>query len=593
VPINTYTNSESDFGECMNEMSFKQVLDLIQKEDPVFLDSILIDENSLEWSDYVYFDYKAVAVTRHAHLLRTPMWSSIANDISTILGGEVRHGEMAYLPSEKLVERLKENKGVRFLDLSETDDESRDRLHRLFKHPLELEGDGSLSLSPRRYFIPALTSVETCGDCEGKKYVKCADCPPGETHEWSCTGYLDASSGCGGKGRVVCSDCGGEGKVRCGTCRGATKVRCTDRCSSGQVTKTTRLKDGKFKHTKINCPTCRGSAKVKCPNCSGGRVVCRKCGGEKKLTCPACGGRKIEVCPKCYGGDRADLKYGKVDCQACFACGSHAQLVFVSSTISNHERKGVAALGKQFSNLDDDVISVCAADNYVRERAAENLTDDTKIFYDPVLEPIIQKNREHFSLHLSTFKKVATEDLYSKLLSCGCLRYTHILSQEQHEVFIVNAGDKPFLYLPTKPRDSALSNVLVNFRLQLSHLFGFLFRTKSFKDKKDGVLEIRLLLRLIRVDGNIGFSEKKLLVDKIIGLDNLTNKERRLLFDLLEIEVLPELEVADLAFSSQGKFDEVKINLERMARADGNVLDCEQELLQKIVFLRSKYLEKH
>lgn len=66
------------------------------------------------------------------------------------------------------------------------------------------------------------------------------------------------------------------------------------------------------------------------------------------------------------------------------------------------------------------------------------------------------------------------------------------------------------------------------------------------------------------------------------GLDDFTNNEKQLLFDLMNTNVLTELTVKETTFSSKERRDEVLSKLNQLAESDGEIKTEEMILIDKI-----------
>ena len=155
-----------------------------------------------------------------------------------------------------------------------------------------------------------------------------------------------------------------------------------------------------------------------------------------------------------------------------------------------------------------------------------------------------------------------------------------MLTNTEHTVSIVNVFDRPELVFHSEAEE--VKKDIKNAGKAVGGLFGKLFKTKKYKAKEDKKNEIRLMIYLSKADGIIEDEEKTFLANKIQSLDNFTASEKKLLFDLMNAENLPDLEKKDVVFSTPEKGEEVIANLTELASADGELEPREQELIDKV-----------
>ena len=80
--------------------------------------------------------------------------------------------------------------------------------------------------------------------------------------------------------------------------------------------------------------------------------------------------------------------------------------------------------------------------------------------------------------------------------------------------------------------------------------------------------------------------QEKIFLSEMIGnLNEFTNTEKQLLFDLMNASVLPELTVKETAFSSKERANEVMDKLNQLAASDGEIEATEKILIDKIMQL--------
>ena len=160
------------------------------------------------------------------------------------------------------------------------------------------------------------------------------------------------------------------------------------------------------------------------------------------------------------------------------------------------------------------------------------------------------------------------------------LSYKHILTNTFHEFTIINFFNNPELIFHSEPEQ--LKKDLGNTVKAVGGFFGKLFKTNSFKTKEDKRNEIVLLIHLAKADGKIEDQEKIYLSEMIGSLDDFTNSEKQILFDVMNAETLPELTKLDVTFSSKERGQEVLSKLMQLANADGEIDTAEKALIEKI-----------
>src|SRR5690606_36263991 len=119
----------------------------------------------------------------------------------------------------------------------------------------------------------------------------------------------------------------------------------------------------------------------------------------------------------------------------------------------------------------------------------------------------------------------------NKTVTCVEFSYTHIISNEVHKGVIINFNDVPEVKFYTNPErvKTDLNSVLKTTK----NVFSKILKTKKSKLKNDRFIEIKLMIYLAKADGVIETEEKQYLSNLIQDLKDLTNSEKKTLFDLM------------------------------------------------------------
>jgi hypothetical protein len=567
----------------LQNISIEKLITIIQEKESELYKNILIDKGqTLNRANYLFYDYKVRSADRIAKIVTTPMWSNIEDTFEQLSGGESKHGSKAFLPNEEIIDKLMGNESLDVEEVSESDF--------LFDQDLE-EENGSLLSSQTSYFIPSETKVEGCIECDTKKYVDCHDSDCDVRHEWTCRE-------CAGKKKITCPDCAGQkrvecdvsgcnnGKVKCGSFAGSGLVGAMGSTAAGcngrghiYVTKP-GSKSGQQVQKK--CNKCRGRGEVDCSNCDKGWCKCDDCRAQGKISCPTCDARGTEICPLCYGGTKRDFKYAKIDCPTCKATGSLGHITFVQTSVEDNNAEKLMSLDNTIEQLDDNEIKSCVPGDFSCSNVFVNLNGKLEVKYDEVVRDLAPLIKEEFGLSVDKFKKAVNEQMYSKVIPCVALEYTHILTQSKHKLAIVNIFENPKVVFFSKPDETEKSSAATNIGDTIKGFFGKLFKTKAYKQKEDKRLEIQLMIRLMRADNKIEEEEKIFLVDKITDLDGFTNKEKDSLYELLNATSMPDLSINEVKFSSAEKSNEVVSGLQKLSESDGEAHKDEVELIKQV-----------
>jgi len=565
------------------DFNLEKAKECIKALNPGEFDKMIFNDiNSPKRANYLYLKYKAESASRALNKMEFPMHEPVKAPMQDLAGGTSAHGEKAIMNSDKLISIL----GSSF-SIHPNKNDAPPAFY--LDYPLDTADADNVSQDQRIYYIPGETEVSTCGECSGEKYVTCQDNTCGGRHEWTCTT-------CDGDKKVMCDYCSGDGQNTCGKCGGDGMVKCGSTIGSGLVGLSgssiagcggkgyVMVSDGKFANgnprpkKRKQCTKCRGKGEVRCGDCAGkGEIKCSNCSGRGEVTCSPCKGGGTITCSHCYGDKE---KYGKIDCPTCQATGETGTLSYVETRISQYNKEGFINIGESLPDLDNAVAEKHVNKNGQVMRMFTNINDNVSDTYDELVKSHSEGFRSEIGLSSDSFEKVLTEEIYYEVIPCVQVAYTHMLTNTEHTVSIVNVFDRPELVFHSEAEE--VKKDIKNAGKAVGGLFGKLFKTKKYKAKEDKKNEIRLMIYLSKADGIIEDEEKTFLANKIQSLDNFTASEKKLLFDLMNAENLPDLEKKDVVFSTPEKGEEVIANLTELASADGELEPREQELIDKV-----------
>ena len=567
----------------MKEFTLSQAKDCIKSLNSGEYDKMIFNEgNALKRTNYLFVKYDAESASRSLHRIEFPMHSPLVSPMKELEGGSAAHGEKSIMQSDKLINSLASS-------FSRTPELDNNPAGFYFDFPLDTNDNDTVSPSQRLYYIPEETEVKTCGECSGEKYITCDDHTCGGRHEWTCTT-------CDGDKKVTCRDCDGDGQNTCGKCGGDGMVKCGSTIGSGLVGMAgtsvagcggkgyVMVSNGNFANgdkrpkKEKQCTKCRGKGEVRCGDCAGkGEIKCSDCSGKGEVKCHDCSGNGTKICSHCYGDKE---KYGKIDCPTCEATGETGTLVYIQSTISNYNKDKFINLGETLPELDDEKVLLHVNKGGEVTRMFTNINENVQSNHDELVISQAESFRSDLGLSSDSFEKVLTENLYYEVVPCVQVTYTHILTNTEHTLSIINVFNKPELVFHSQAEE--VKRDLKNTGKAVGGMFGKLFKTKKFKGKEDKKNEIKLMIYLSKADGVIEDEEKSFLADKISSLDDFTASEKQGLFDLMNMRDLPALTINDVAFSTPEKGNEVVADLIKLASADGELEPREQKLIDDI-----------
>jgi len=545
-------------------INIRQVKETLKKIAPEAFDKMIIAENEpIRRCNFIYVKLKYQRADRIVEKIKFPLYPSLKDLFAELEGGTAKFGEKAKMPSEKILETLQKSLSKEGLPILEMDAENP------FVFPFDSEND-EISQNQTRYFFPNHTFKERCNQCYGHKFVNCQDFECNCRHTWECTN-------CNGQGILHCNHCGGKKTVDCTNCNGALRIKCR-RCSGDG-----KVNDGFLARTVFSflvkekkCGDCAGKGYIPCTACKNGKVACKECRGIGKVICPECSSQGTITCFDCYG-DKERL--GKTNCPQCQAEGETAQIVYVKTRLTSHKADKFILEGPQPR----------ISENQIKSHISPEI--DYELVYKKVNDQVFENYNEYNRLYAkdiekdlgifkSEFPMLIKEEIFYQVMACIELSYKHILTNTIHDLVIIDFWNKPEVIYYSEPEQ--LKRDAGNLKKVAGRLFGKLFKTKSFKRKRDYHNEIILLINLAKIDGTIEENEKQKLSQMISNLSDFTNAEKQKLFDVLNAYPLPELGKADVSFSTAEKGQEVLKKLTDLASSDGEMAIVELALIEKI-----------
>jgi tellurite resistance protein len=553
----------------LSPIDIENIIDKIKSLNQGEFDKMIIDKNQIiQRCDYYYVNYKAVSANRQSLNLTFPIYGQLADNMSEFEGGDSKHGELAYFPSDKILNTLSDK-----FDISPVSDLLSSPSN--FNFPLDENGD-SVSQQQRNYFIADRTFKEQCDECSGNKLIKCDDFDCDGRHEWPCVD-------CNAKGVITCHNCAGNKRVDCSACNGSNKIKC--RSCGGDGKKVNKMDtisavSSSTRSTRIvqkTCGTCSGKGKNQCTNCTSGKVSCSTCSGNGKLTCSDCDGHKKITCSHCYGDKE---RYGMIDCPQCKAQGSMGYISYVKTTINSHTTDKLFNANTPLNEISDSDVLRFAEKDAILVRTLTNINDNKTVNRDEYVKEYAESLMDSFNISLNNFDKIIEEELYYQVIPCIQIKYKHMLTNEINEISILNFFDNPKLKFH-KAAEEVKTDIKDKGK-KVGRFFGKMLKTKKFKSKDDRKKEIRLMIYLAKADGLIEEEEKVFLADNINSIDEFTSSEKTDFFTLMNSPTIQELTKEDVTFSSNEKLNEVIKMLTNLAGSDGTIEAAEQQLIDKI-----------
>lgn len=562
-----------------------QIKTILKNLVPNEFDKIIISENQdFKRADYSYSKMSFQKVEREMEFIKFPLYDAVKDNFKEIEGGEVLLGQKATLKSENILKILNQKFNI-----------EADKLHKIhIPNPLEFpfeETNNEINTIQNKYFFPDLTYKENCSNCNTKKYVGCTDEECKGRHDYTCPS-------CKGNKKVDCKPCKCSGYIKCDQCRGSGECKCSKCKGKGEITCGSGFFDSGCNGSGMvtvngkqqRCKKCSGRGIYPCSECRQGIVKCSKCASKGELRCDNCNGRgEINcsycraqgniICDTCYGDND---RYGMVDCPTCQTMGLLAQLAYVNTTVSTDSIDRLAFEGDTINVSESDIKKHIKTDTPTLEiyKKLNNLKTENYDQYSLKFATIFETD---LKLNKDIFPMVVKEQMSYQIIPCIEIAYKHIITNEEHKLTILDIWNNPEVIFQSDAEQ--LQQNISNATKAVGGFFGKLFKTNNFKTKEDKRNEIVLLIHLAKADGKMEEQEKIFLSEMIGNLNEFTNTEKQLLFDLLNASALPELTVKETAFSSKERAKEVMDKLNQLAASDGEVEAAEKILIDKITQL--------
>jgi len=567
------------------KINIEQVKTILKNQVPEKFDKMIISENQeFKRADYSFSKMKFQKVEREIQFVKFPLYDAIADNFKEIEGGEKLFGQKSVLKNDNILKILNQKFKINASKLGKI------HIENPLKFPFD-EINNEINPIQRKYFFPDLTYKENCSKCKANKYVGCPDSECKGRHDYTCPS-------CNGNKKVDCKPCKCSGFIKCNQCRGSGECKCSKCSGKGEIKCGSGFFDSGCNGSgtitvngkQQRCKKCSGRGIYPCSDCRNGIVNCSKCAAKGELRCDNCNGRgEINcdycnaqgniICKTCYGDKD---RYGMIDCPTCDTMGLLAQLVYVETTVSNDSIDKLIFEGDTINVLESDI-------------KKHILTDAPYLEIYKRLNAVKTENYDEYSLKFATnfesdlklnkaiFPLVVKEQMSYQIIPCIEITYKHIITNQEHNLTIIDIWSNPEVIFQSNAEE--LKQNIGNATKAVGGFFGKLFKTNNFKTKEDKRNEIILLIYLAKADGKIEEQEKLFLSEMIGHLNEFTNTEKQLLFDLMNASVLPELTVKETAFSSKERANEVLEKLNQLAVSDGEIEATEKLLIDKITQL--------
>jgi uncharacterized tellurite resistance protein B-like protein len=525
-----------------------EVKRILKTHNPHEFDKMIIDNTSeLKRTDFLYSELKYRKADRKTVGLSFPLFDSVKHEFSIYCGGLGNFGEKSLIQNNTHIDLFARQKGVTSLNLDKIDDQS------AFEFPFEVISE-DVSLTQKKYFLSQYTGENDCDKCKGEKYITCTNHDCQGKHEWQC------------------KTCIGTGSTSCITCSGGTTTKCTTCHGQGEVSKT-EWKGNESKKIVKKCGTCTGK----------GYVPCKSCGATGKTRCVTCDGSAKIICKHCYP---VGNKRGMIDCPVCLTIGLLGQFVYVETEVADLKNATIIQKGV-VSNISHEVIKKHVKQEKEFVLGFRNVNGTFTNNEDEISKELLTSHEVALNLSRANFPIVLKEEIYYQVIPCVKLRYTHILTNTEHEIVIVDFLESPEIIFLSNAEATKLS--VKSVAKSASSLFSKVFKTKGFKAKEDRKVEIKLMIHLAKCDGKMEETEKLFLAGQIKDLSDFTNAEKQEFFALMNLEKLPELTKVDVKLVDKTKATEILNKLNELALYDGEFEPAEKELIAHIEKLFSEH----
>lgn len=528
------------FKEAKNQLkniTISEIKKLLNDNYPLEYSKMIIeDEAKIDRVDYYYSELNYIKSERNLFLISFPLFDNIKDDFKIFEGGIPKFGEKAVVEFDNYIEEFNQIPGAKEITIPPKGYKS------VFDFPFDTIGN-EINENQRFYFIPKETYQETCTHCKGNKFITCSNHECSGKHTWRC-------KKCIGKGRVTCNKCSGNGSNRCSSCSGSGK-------------KSTHV-NGKPKLER--CTKCIGEGKLPCTPCQkSGEIRCATCEGDGNITCQICYADKG--------------RYGMIDCPQCLTAGKVARFMYVETQIDSLKSNQLIKTGNSF-DVNNDIIKNHVIGHKSPVLIYKKLNGEALNNSDDISSPLIKKYESDLGISKNAYPLLVQAEIFYQVIPCIQISYKHILTNEIHQLKVVDIWNFPEVIFPTNAEATKIS--IGSITKAIKTVMSKFLKTEGYKQKEDKKLEFKLLIYLAKSDGKIEEGEKTELSKKISCLKEFTNKEKKDLFNLLNSESLPELTREHVIFNNPEKGQEILTSLEELAMADDNYCTTEKELIIKI-----------
>ena len=503
----------------LQDITMLQIEDILKKQLGHLYDKILITPDSLIRENYLFAKIDYDLADRKIYASEFVLKPSIENIFSQFENNK-NMGITAF-PTNNI---LKYTNKKQLLDGNDIE---------LLSIPFDVDNK-HLNQNQTYYFLPDQTYREVCTKCMGNKIITCTKCS--------------------GDKFFICNKCDGDKKIDCPDCKGMMWIKCGSECflstGCGGLGKTN---DGK------TCKKCNGKGENRCTKCTRGLVKCNRCKGNGKLECEKCHARGI------------------IDCPTCDANGYFGKIVFIETKISKKSHS-------QFiTPIDKNYLSEKKLLNHIKDTSTQtiyrDINDDKITNYDEISFLFSNQFEQELGLSKVGFPLILQESVYYQFIPCVRIKYTHILTNQEYELSIINFFDAPNIIYHNNPEKIKIS--INSIFKSIKHFFEKLFKTQNYLNREDQYKEVILFIYLAKADGMIVTEEKTHLAETINNLNDFTNTQKKKLFNLLNSQILPDLAEKDLIFNNLEKAKEVLDKLTQLANIDNNASDEEKILLER------------
>jgi len=525
----------------LQSVSIEQIKEILKRNAKSEFDKMIINtETEIKRTDYYYSVLNYKKSERKLYVITFPLFDSIKNDFSLFEGGIGKFGEKSIMDYEGYINEFSKIEGAKLHEIPLSD------VGNAFEAPFDVEND-EINNVQKKYFLPKFTYQETCKKCHGNKYVTCTNPECKGKHVWRC-------KECIGTGQITCSKCNGHGYTKCWSCSG-----------TGNKTKT-EYRNGQSYQKTEKCSSCRGK----------GEIPCSKCGATGKVRCKTCGGDGEITCKYCYS-DRE--RYGMIDCPVCLATGSNGQFVFVETLIEDLNISKLLKTGDEIE-LDKEAVLAHVKEDLNFVTVYKHINGKVTDGCDEISKKLIRTYEEELELFKTNFPMILKEEIIYQVIPVVEISYKHMLTNEIHELSIVNIWDNPEIIFHSEAEKLKVS--VKSLSKTVGGVFSKVFKTKGHLKKEDRKTEIKLMIYLAKSDGKIEEQEKEYLSEQISHLKEFRNSEKKELFNLMNSEELPDLTKSDVKFSDPEKGKEIIEKLTQLAHADGELEEAEKLLIEKV-----------